>query len=153
MTDTDIKADCIRVISKWLNEETDYTPKREIASLLFHIEQLENNLETEHLRLAACGIAALGYFDACNEEYKSASLADVLSLHENLVRLEKENTQQRKDLETLHEWQVLSIKDTQDLYVEINQLKGLLTEANKCFGWNEPYLDLKERIKTTLESK
>jgi hypothetical protein len=36
---------------------------------------LEDELERERMRLAA-----LGYFDNCAEEYKSASLSDVLTL-------------------------------------------------------------------------
>ncbi|HGW4420722.1 TPA: hypothetical protein ACNIEI_001715 [Pseudomonas aeruginosa] len=41
---------------------------------------LEAELETERMRLAACGTAALGYFDGCADAYKSASLSDVLQL-------------------------------------------------------------------------
>jgi hypothetical protein len=37
-------------------------------------------LETERMRLAACGVAALGYFNGCEDAYKSASLDDVLAL-------------------------------------------------------------------------
>ncbi|HGS7927831.1 TPA: hypothetical protein ACMFQN_005203 [Pseudomonas aeruginosa] len=44
------------------------------------IEKLETELETERMRLAACGTAALGYFDGCADAYKSASLSDVLRL-------------------------------------------------------------------------
>lgn len=41
---------------------------------------LRAELETERMRLAGCGVAALGYFDGCAEEFKSASLSDVLKL-------------------------------------------------------------------------
>ncbi|MHC9098251.1 hypothetical protein [Pseudomonas aeruginosa] len=41
---------------------------------------LEAELETERMRLAGCGTAALGYFDGCADAYKSASLSDVLRL-------------------------------------------------------------------------
>jgi hypothetical protein len=34
--------------------------------------------DRERMRLAACGVAAIGYFDGCADEYKSASLDDVL---------------------------------------------------------------------------
>ena len=44
------------------------------------VQMLREALETERQRLAACGVAALGYFDGCADEYKSASLSDVLSL-------------------------------------------------------------------------
>lgn len=43
---------------------------------------LREELETERMRLAGCGVAALGYFDGCADAYKSASLSDVLSLRE-----------------------------------------------------------------------
>lgn len=55
--------------------------KEELINL--YLEQ-EDLLEIERLRLAACGIAALGYFDGCNEKYKSASLSDVLRMREEL---------------------------------------------------------------------
>lgn len=42
-------------------------------------------LETERLRLAACGVAALGYFNGCVDDYKSASLEDVLRLRQQLA--------------------------------------------------------------------
>lgn len=51
------------------------------------IKELEAELERERLRLAACGSAALGYFDGCKDEYKSASLDDVLRLREQLAAL------------------------------------------------------------------
>ncbi|HEP9695501.1 TPA: hypothetical protein VDV99_006472, partial [Pseudomonas aeruginosa] len=41
---------------------------------------LRAELETERMRLAGCGVAALGYFDGCADAYKSASLSDVLRL-------------------------------------------------------------------------
>lgn len=43
--------------------------------------ELENELERERLRLAACGVAALGYFNGCHPDYDSASLQDVLRLY------------------------------------------------------------------------
>lgn len=48
------------------------------------IERLRAELETERLRLAACGTAALGYFEGCKDEYKSASLEDVLRMRQKL---------------------------------------------------------------------
>lgn len=36
--------------------------------------------ERERMRLAACSVAALGYFDGCADEYRSASLDDVVRL-------------------------------------------------------------------------
>lgn len=50
------------------------------AEIADEIESLRQQLETERMRLAACGVAALGYFNGCADEYKSASLEDVLRL-------------------------------------------------------------------------
>lgn len=44
------------------------------------VKEKESALETERMRLAACSTAALGYFEGCCDEYKSASLDDVLRL-------------------------------------------------------------------------
>ncbi|MBX5587500.1 hypothetical protein P3831_03865 [Pseudomonas aeruginosa] len=49
-------------------------------SLKDQISALKEELEIERQRLAACGVAALGYFNGCADAYKSASLADVLKL-------------------------------------------------------------------------
>jgi hypothetical protein len=43
-------------------------------------DEARRELETERMRLAACGVAALGYFNGCEDAYKSASLDDVLRL-------------------------------------------------------------------------
>lgn len=48
---------------------------------------LRAELERERMRLAACGAAALGYFEDCLDEYKSASLDDVLRLQVELAAL------------------------------------------------------------------
>ena len=53
------------------------------------IEQQQRELETERMRLAACSTAALGYFDGCCDEYKSASLDDVLRLRARLEAAKK----------------------------------------------------------------
>lgn len=50
--------------------------------------ELEKLLETEGLRLAACSTAALGYFEGCADEFKSASLDDVLRLRASHAELE-----------------------------------------------------------------
>jgi len=50
------------------------------APLLARIAELEDQLETERLRLAACSTAALGYFDGAIEKYISQALHDVLAL-------------------------------------------------------------------------
>ncbi len=52
------------------------------------IERLTAELEVERLRLAVCGTAALGYFEDCAPEYRSASLDDVFQLRANLQTAE-----------------------------------------------------------------
>jgi len=53
--------------------------------------QLEAKLETERQRLAACGVAALGYFEGCSPQYKSGSLEDVLRLRDSNKQLQADN--------------------------------------------------------------
>jgi hypothetical protein len=55
---------------------------KRLLRLFPYVRSLEDDLERERMRLAACGVAALGYFDGCKKEYDSASLQDVLRLWE-----------------------------------------------------------------------
>ena len=76
---------------KYVCEKCGYlgdTPEHEGCDYLawttgeqLYIDHLETELETERMRLAGCGVAALGYFDGCKEEYRSASLDDTLRLY------------------------------------------------------------------------
>ena len=59
----------------------------EIIRLRKKLAAAERQLEVERMRLAACGVAALGYFEGCADEYRSASLDDVLRLHARLAAL------------------------------------------------------------------
>jgi ribosome-binding protein aMBF1 (putative translation factor) len=68
----------------------------EIDELRAKVKELEDSLETERLRLAACGTAALGYFEGCKEEYRSASLEDTLRLYAKVKEL-TENGQSLSD--------------------------------------------------------
>jgi hypothetical protein len=65
---------------------------------IVEVDKLRKELERERLRLAACGVAALGYFEGCADEYKSASLDDVL-------RLRKENEELRKCIAEIKNWE------------------------------------------------
>lgn len=60
------------------------------VAMIDRLEAAEGELETERMRLAACGIAALGYFEGCTKKYTSASLDDVLNLRKRLEAAEKE---------------------------------------------------------------
>jgi len=60
--------------------------------LVSRCKKLEEELEIERMRLAACGVAAIGYVktaDDCHKEYQSASLDDVLSLQKRYGELSK----------------------------------------------------------------
>ena len=81
------------------------------------ITELEGECEVERLRLAACGVAALGYFDGCKDEYKSASLDDVLRLNKRCADL-------RAELGDLPEAQA-------EMLSEIKQLRAQLAETEK----------------------
>ena len=53
---------------------------KRLLRLFPYVRSLEDELERERMRLTACGVAALGYFEGCNKEYDSASLQDVIRL-------------------------------------------------------------------------
>lgn len=62
----------------------------EITRLRARVQELEKDCERERMRLAACGTAALGYYkrvDSIANEYKSASLDDVLRLQDDNATL------------------------------------------------------------------
>lgn len=44
------------------------------------LKQCQFELETERMKLAACGIAAIGQFSECMHKYESISLRDVIKL-------------------------------------------------------------------------
>jgi len=71
-------------------------PKRGVVEdVADAIAKLRDELETERMRLAGCGVAALGYFDGCCDTYKSASLDDVLRLRDRNAELTAENRELR----------------------------------------------------------
>lgn len=53
---------------------------KRLLRLFPYVRRIEDELERERMRLAACGVAALGYFDGCSPAYDSASLQDVIRL-------------------------------------------------------------------------
>ena len=73
-----------------------------ILKLIEQNKALEADLETERLRLAACGVAALGYFDGCKDEYRSASLEDTLRLYESNKELVKQLAELKAENERLN---------------------------------------------------
>ena len=66
-------------VTYWMEQAEDQ------VELIQRVKALEAELEIERGRLAACGVAALGYFDDCKDEYRSASLDDVLKLKAELA--------------------------------------------------------------------
>lgn len=71
------------------------------AALTDRLEAAERELETERMRLVACGVAALGYFEGCTKEYTSASLDDVLNLRKRLEAAERERDALRAKIEAM----------------------------------------------------
>ena len=83
-------------------------PKRgvveDVADVRSELNSTKEELETERMRLAGCGVAALGYFEGCRDEYKSSSLDDVLRLRQQLQAAQEEiadlkNTIKTRDFE------------------------------------------------------
>lgn len=68
------------------------------------ITELEQQLENERIRLAACSVAALGYFEGCKDEYKSASLDDVLRLLERADLFERQQAVLVDALSKIEKW-------------------------------------------------
>ncbi len=63
--------------------------QEQIGGMQRKVGERDEELETERLRLAACGVAAIGYFKGCDDKYRSASLDDVLRLREKAAKLEE----------------------------------------------------------------
>ena len=103
-----------QAFNEWENKAGQYREERDKA---------EKELETERMRLAGCSAAALGYFYGCSEEYKSASLSDVLALRERYdkaVSAYKEVSEQKLKAEA--------------------QIKMLVEASNKlssAIGWSD----------------
>jgi len=62
----------------------------DMNEILDRLDAAEKEVEIERMRLAACGVAALGYFEGCAEEYISASLNDVLALRAKIEAMEQQ---------------------------------------------------------------
>jgi hypothetical protein len=62
---------------------------KRILRLFKYVRDLESELETERVRLAACGVAALGWFEdeGFDPKYDSASRQHVLRLHRICERM------------------------------------------------------------------
>lgn len=82
-------------------------------------ESLRQQLETERMRLAACGTAALGYFDGCKDEYKSASLDDVLRLRQQLAECERERDNLKVIVDTREQRLKPVLEENTRLYMQL----------------------------------
>lgn len=67
----------------------EWNARGQYTDAMAEIERLRAELDRERMRLAACGVAALGYFKGCQPEYESASLHDILRLYQENKRLLK----------------------------------------------------------------
>lgn len=96
------------------------------------IKELEAECEVERLRLTACGVAALGYFDGCKDEYKSASLDDVL-------RLNKRCTDLRAELGDLPEAQAEMLSEIKQLRAELAAIAATEPVAYRWVWKSKPW--------------
>ena len=83
---------CCHFYAKLRQRLIEAAPRVEEAPA--RIAELEAELELERARLAACGVAALGYFKGCAEGYRSASLDDVLKLRAKFDALSAKQPEQ-----------------------------------------------------------
>jgi hypothetical protein len=63
------------------------------------VDAAQAEVERERLRLAACGVAALGYFDGCKDEYRSGSLDDVLKIRAEVDSLTRDRDEWKEATE------------------------------------------------------
>ena len=54
--------------------------RKELQLAKTDLAQCRDELETERMKLAACGLAAVGEYDGAIEKYQSISLHDVINL-------------------------------------------------------------------------
>lgn len=65
----------------------------------YAVENLKTELEIERMRLAVCGVAALGYYkEPVLDKYKSASLSDVLQLQKIAADAQEQIISLKNDL-------------------------------------------------------
>jgi hypothetical protein len=108
------------------------------------IEALEADLETERLRLAACGIAALGYFDSCNckDEYRSASLDDTLRLYDENKKLRAELAALKAELAEEHECRKEADRAVNQYHTLCQQFKAEIAALKATAEAQEPVGDV-----------
>ena len=116
--------------AKYLGMHRADVLKDMISELLDRLEAAENKLETERMRLAACSVAALGYFDGCAKEYTSASLDDVLNLRKRLEAAGKESDALRAENAALVDDMNLLRNNNTALRAKIGAM-----ERQKPVGW------------------
>lgn len=128
-----------------LREERDlFRTASEAAEL--RIVELKNELEVEHMRLAGCGVAALGYFEGCADEYKSASLSFILklrgeteTLRAKLARVEAEVAAVRRLRDAAsadRDHTVAAAFETAAMYVE-DALRDEPQPEPECPAWSD----------------
>lgn len=108
-------------------------PKRGVVEdVADAIAKLRDELETERMRLAGCGFAALGYFDGCCDTYKSASLDDVLRLRDRNAELTAENRELRMSRslrQEQHDGEIAELTAQRDVAI------GILEHIRRCIPY------------------
>ena len=108
-------------------------PKRGVVEdVADAIAKLRDELETERMRLAGCGVAALGYFDGCCDTYKSASLDDVLRLRDRNAELTAENRELRMSRslrQEQHDGEIAELTAQRDVAI------GILEHIRRCIPY------------------
>ena len=100
------------------------------------IAELGNQLEIERMRLAGCSVAALGYFDGCNDEYNSASLQDVLALRTKADQQAAKIAELEAEVEkTKQDMHLVVSSAGKDLIAERDQLAEKLRTAVEVLEW------------------
>lgn len=125
-----------------------------IDALRRRVAELENDCERERMRLAACGVAALGYFTGCLDEYKSASLDDVLRLQERLAAEVEARRALERERDTFYmDYRIKCDKGQKAAEQRADQAEARLADTQQRNGANIVKLEQAEAALEQAEAK
>lgn len=91
---------------------------------------------------------------ANNAEDFDQIIIDMCKEIESLQRqLKDKDNALYEDLEHYTNKAIQLEKQLKEANERVGELESLLSSANRCFGWHEPFIEIKERIKETLKEK